>query len=332
MLLRKLAAGLVFLGGVAVVAAADLPAVRFASVGNSHVCLARQMLDLPSKIDVVFLGSSRIRRGLKPETFVEATGGEYETVYNLGRPSRLILRSESIITHLVETGRAPKVVVLEVDLDEIRFGSPGPRQWNRTEPGHLTYAELLAALPADTESRWHLIVDGIRHKLAISVARHFSGITTRVLLSASDKPAPHVCWRNSFDKDDDRRRRHRAQAEDASRQMFGDGPDATDGRFANERTPKAQVELAVLDRIRQRLDAAGTRLVVIRPMGYADPPLAPAVIDKVTALIPEFRAPPDALARQLSRLVIDKNHFGPEGRGLYTRWLAGVVLAEMETP
>lgn len=332
MLLRRLGAAFAVLASVLLVASADMKAVRFASVGNSYVCAARQLMDLPPQVDVVLLGSSRIRRGISPEQLAAQLGPDFQRVYNLGRPFRQILRSESIISYLIESGRIPKVVVLEADIDLFRFEPTGPWGLQPGEPGFLTYRELLAVDATTGEhDTGYLLARAVQTKVAQTASVHFSGLTARILASNRKKP-PTVCWLDSYDVDDAKKQKKREKrAEELAAEGFD--PDvSTDPRFVGTASVAAQVQIATIDRIRTRLSELGVTLVVIRPNGYLDPPLGTEVTDQIKALIPEYAVPPEPLVRQLSKLNIDHSHFGPEGRKLYTEWLAGVIKQRAVQP
>lgn len=206
MLLRRLGAALAALTGVMLIVTADWPEVRFASIGNSQDCAARQLIDLPQQIDVAVLGSSRIRRGVAPDQLSEELGPGLSAAYNFGRPGRQIRRSESNISYLLDTGRTPKVVVLEADIDLFRLEDEG--KWNLpdAEAGYLKYSELFNLVPPDLQHEYgNLWAKAIKAKIGQTVALHLSGLTTKVL-RAHRIPDHAVCWLNRFDRETDTKR------------------------------------------------------------------------------------------------------------------------------
>lgn len=328
MLLRRLGAALAALTGVMLIVSADWPAVRFASVGNSQDCAARQLIDLPQQIDVAVLGSSRIRRGISPDQLSEELGQGLSGVYNFGRPGRQIRRSESNISYLLDTGRTPKVVVLEADIDLFRFEGSG--KWNLPDPeaGYLKYSELFNLVPPDLEQDYgNLWSKAIKAKIGQTVALHVTGLTTKVQ-RARRIPNHTVCWMNRYDRETDTKRLSRERKAEEMTAQFGNVETAFDDRFIGADSVAAQMELASIERVRARLGAVGARLIVIRPNGYSEPPLSDAVVQKLQALIPEFVVPPTDLTRTLGKTNIDEAHFGLEGRTLFTHWLAGVIKQE----
>jgi len=329
LLIRRLGAALLFIAGLGVFASSNLETVRFSSVLNGSVCSAKQVINLPEKIDVALIGSSRIRRGISTEVLKEESRGEFTEVYNFGRPYRQILRSESLIAHLLEAGKRPSIVVLEIDLDVVRMGSDKRWSWSPGEAAFLSLREVLAAVPPTVIARQDIMLRAMEEKLRVALARYLSGDALRIFLGFGEAPET-VCWRPDFDLESEGKQQARATMEAANRAIFGDLEAAIDDRFVPEIGAAGRMELAVLDRIRHRLAEAGVRLVVVRPNGYTAPLLSPAVIGRLSSLVPELRLPPEDLAIKLTRMHMDGSHYSPAGRELFSRWLTGVLLAQAE--
>lgn len=317
--------------GVILVWTADLEIVRFASVGNAHTCSVRQLLDLPSDLDAVFLGSSRVRRGISTKIFSENMDADPKLVFNLGRPGREIFRSESIVSYLIKTGRKPNVVVLEADTDLFQVGDQGQPFWSAREAGFLTFGEIVtAAYSGDPDNGWQRSIQGMQYKMSQTLVRHFTGVTRRVL-GTDAKKAKNVCWRKNYDKETKKKNRKKAARREELSIQYGDIQTSLDERKIDELPELANVEIATIDRIREKLKSIGSHLIIVRQQGYFEPPLSPDVVKGIKEKIPEFVAPPDDVRRIISRQYMDTSHLGPNGRANYTNWLSEVILEQRQS-
>ncbi len=310
----------------------ETPSMRFASVRNSHSCSATQLRNIPKDADAFFIGSSRIRRGISAEAVESHSEGALESAWNLGRPSRQALRSYSIVAQLVKRDIKPKVVVVEVDLNAIRLDDPKGWTWKQDEAGFLSFGEIFN-LPGNAFTQtpgpgFALIADGFRKKLKQMVQLHLTGTSLKVFSQRND-PAQRVCWNEGFDVQKQAKLKKQTKQYKEVVEVFGDPSTSFDTRFREDDSPRRRVELEALSHIRQLARANGIHLVVIRPQAFAEPPLSSDVVSRIQALIPEFRYPPEALVRELSDKHIDRSHFGPEGRELYSKWLAETILGEL---
>lgn len=322
---RRLVALVIVFVGVLLIWTADRDVVRFASVGNAHVCAVRQLLDLPAELDAVFLGSSRVRRGISTTSYSDLMGVDEDRVFNLGRPGREILRSESIISYLIKSGRRPDVVVLEADIDRIQLGDDDRPFWSSRQAGFLTFGEIVSASLAGNRDRgWQRVVQGMHHKMTQTLLRHLSGVTLEVVSSDAGKPQ-NVCWRKGFDRETKKKLERRAMQRAKLREIYKDIETSFDDRFNNEPSELRDVEIAAIERIRQRLKAVGSHLIVVRQQGYLEPPLSADVVKKVQAQVPEFAVPDESTSRRISHQFMDPSHLNPEGRATYTTWLTGVI-------
>lgn len=332
-MLRTLAAVLVFATGAALIALADAPFVRYASVGNSHVCAVQQMASLPQNLDVVILGSSRVRRGVGPNIIADVSGGRFTNVYNLARPGRDIVRNAIMFDELLDTGHTVDLLILEMDLDIIRHGRLPRWNWRPVSAGFAPWKYILLHSPHTTGAHIadpRIVLDGLRLKLQQALKLSTTGIIASVLANPAAGPTT-VCWQDDFDIDRPNLVRGRARALAEVQTRFPN----PDTQFDNARValplgPRARVELQMYAHIRKRAAREGVQLIVVRPQGYGEPALGPRAITDVQQLVPDFRFPPDEMTRRLNRSHIDRNHYGPEGRELFTRWITETALAERE--
>lgn len=330
MIWRRLTAFAIICCGFALVWTADWEVVRFASVGNAHACSARQLLDLPTDVDAVFLGSSRVRRGISTEVFSEKTGTDPKKVFNLGRPGRELLRSESIISYLIKTGRKPDIVVLEADVDLFRLGDQGRPFWSARQAGFLTFNEIItAAYSGSPDKGWQRSIQGIHHKMSQTLVRHLSGVTRKVLGKGAKK-AKKVCWRANYDKETKKKNRKKARRRAELSKQYGNIETSFDERKVDVIPELGIVEIAGINRIREKLKSIDSHLIIVRQQGYFEPPLSSDVIEMISRNIPEFVAPPEEIRREISSQYMDTSHLGPEGRTNYTNWLSGVIVEQRQ--
>jgi hypothetical protein len=330
-MLRKLAAGLVFLAGVSFVLMMDAESIRYANMGNSRACSVRQLQTLPTDAEVFILGSSRMRRGVDPSVWAAESGGVYQSVFNLGRPGEDILRSEAILNDLLDAGYAPKAIVLEADVDPLRSGLRRKWSWSKQLPGVLTWKGIydLSGLirPEGGYARLRLFLEGAQKKMAQATSLVTSGVVLDTVMTRNREPVV-VCWKRDFDVPNELKTKRQSSSLKEMQDRFGDVQTAFDHKFEAPVGQRSTIELAAVRRITAKAESAGIQIIVVRPQAYAQPPLAPEVLAQLVELIPQFRYPPEDLARRLSTLQIDNHHFGPEGRALYTRWLIDTLLAD----
>lgn len=323
---RRFLALAVGLTGVGLIAAADMPVFRFMSVGNSHACLMDQMIFLPEQVDFVALGSSRIRRGISPEIISEHSDGYLGYGINLGKPRRQILRSESVIDFLLDKGRVPKVVILEANLESIRLGEFPNWTWDELEASFITYEQILTGLPEPLSNELRLKARGVYLKLEQSLIRHLTERTWKTIEESSGE-APTMCIRPFHDAMNSTRAvRGRDRALRTVTQTFENPETDFDDRFVKDLTETGLIELRAIDQIREKLQANGVEMIVVRTQAFADPPLSDEVIERIQAYIPEFRTPRGEFARELNMLGVDQTHLGAEGRDMYSKWLAEQIL------
>ncbi|MDX2277556.1 MAG: hypothetical protein NW206_19070 [Hyphomonadaceae bacterium] len=329
-MLRKLAATLVFAAGAALIGFADSPVVRYLSTGKLNACAVRQYQNLPQRVDVLALGSSRMRRGFDPNTFVEASGGRIANVYNLAAPGLHLIRSANTLDDLLDSGHSIGTLIVEADIDALRLGKRSRWNWTPIAARSASWADIFAGSPR-TLGRGQavdprIVLRGALEKLRQVPVLILTGRVARVLAYPSDR-ATTVCFDPNFDVETPGKANSRARAARAALARADELEEGNDNTFVRPRGPKALVEIEVLQRIRERARQAGIRLIVVRPSGFAEAPLHPETVASLKRLVPEFQSPPMELAEQLNDLQIDATHYGPEGRRLYTQWLAEIAIS-----
>lgn len=327
MWLRSLAAIAIIAACIAFLVLINQPIVRYMGVGNSRVCSAQQMLNLPDKIDLVTIGSSRIRQGFSPKSIQEASGGRINVVYNLGRPQRNISRSYYILKDLVDRDIEIKTAVVEADIEALQGSHARKNVLNKVNI-YLwpTYSQVI-----DYETRFGRgfadyvrgFSDKIRQNLVIAAVGE-----VWASYRDSNEPAPLVCAKRTEVTTNPNNKSKQQQRKERLTARFGDPDQSFNEEFKAVDTQHTQIELYFLDQIRQLADGAGINLVFVRPFGYYDRPLSPDVIAKLQEIVPEYRYPPAQFVRDNNENFADGAHLNDVGRNNYSTWLAQALLAE----
>ncbi|MDX2277555.1 MAG: hypothetical protein NW206_19065 [Hyphomonadaceae bacterium] len=332
-MLSRLAAALVFLTGVALMTFADVPFIRYASValeGPKH-CYVNQAQNLPEHMNVLVLGSSRLWAGVDPTAVTEASGGRLANVYNLSAPGMHVVRSASVFDEILRSNRQVDVVVVEMRINALRRGRPRPWFWDTSAAGRATWLDILTKTPrllangAAPDPR--TVLQGLHLKLQQAILTVTTGAAATALINANDEPTP-LCRGDYFFEETASSSARQQDFGDLVRRRFPNPETDFDRAFRGPQGDAALGDLQLLEHIRASARAAGVKVLVVRPQSYAEPALDPQVVQKLTELIPEYRYPPERIARRLNQLVFDGTHYGPEGRLLFSRWLAQTILAE----
>lgn len=335
-MLGKLAAALVFATGVALIVLADAPFVRHASVGNSYVCSSQQLESLPTHMGAVIMGSSRLRRGVDPDILNTASGGRFTNNYNLARTGRDLVRSSIMFDELLDSGHSIDLLILEMDLDAVRHGRFLPWVWRPNSAGYARWEYILRNTPPTAKGAdspdLRIVLDGLRRKLQQALKLTTTGVVAEVLTTPSVGPTT-VCWQDHFDVDRPALARARARAlREVQARFPHPETQLDDGRVGLPLGTRARVELQTYAYIREQARRNNVQLIIVHPQSYGEPALGPRAIADVQNLVPEFRFPPVSMTRQLNLSQIDRHHYGPDGRALFTRWLADVAMAEQQPP
>lgn len=337
-MLRTAAALCILAASVALAMSFDRPEIRFGSAGNSKQCLANQIINMPSDVDVLLLGSSRLRRGVAPHQMTDSLGPDTKA-YNLGRPGFSTPRNYVLLRELFARGARPSVVVVEAEMEAMRgvFKEKRIRRrfsWAADTAAVLSYRDMLdiprSSFDAGLLGQFAFAGTGMLHKIEQGIARTLSG--EQVSVTDTDT-AETVCMMARFDapsaKGAARRARKQQRFEENQSEIFGDLDTAVDDRFDFDENSFTRTELAYLQRIRELVAAHDAKLLVIRLFRYRSPPISTDVRAKLSELVPEQVSPPDAIYRQAGRLFADTSHFDPQGREIYTRWLSGEIAKVM---
>ncbi|WP_095590591.1 hypothetical protein [Actibacterium ureilyticum] len=318
----------------------DRPEIRFGSAGNSQKCLANQIINMPTDVNILLLGSSRMRRGLDPEQLSKSIA-QNPKVYNLGRPGFSASRSYVMLRELFDSGIRPSLLVVEAETEALRGALntkkyARPFTWRADTSSVFSFKDHLTFPVAIAETGylgWSFIVgNGLLSKIERGLALK---LADDIFETDPSQPAKTVCMRETFDNPTPvgiaRAERKKARIEKILNKQFDDLDHEFDDRFNFEDNSFSRAEFHYLQKIRELAQQYDAALIVIRPHHYRSPPPDDNVRAKLTHLIPEYLAPPEQVYRQTAREFMDRSHLNPKGREIYTRWLSqeiAKVLAE----
>ncbi|MEM8751965.1 MAG: hypothetical protein AAGF90_03215 [Pseudomonadota bacterium] len=348
-MLVRLGLAAAFLGAVATlyVSAADFG--RVSSLANSMACYRGLYFgDALDEARAVFVGSSRIRRGLDPDAFAAAEGWPEAAVANLGHPKSSAAFDAALARELA--GRAPlELIVIEVS----------PRSPEQVEREHRAARERRAAadLPlssgvaeelfyvgaswgemaaqvwraAETPALglWDLLRAGAARieRQLVYAARMRNVRQVFAADPAIDGAHGGWCMRRDWLGDEPR---GELQEELITRYRDAFGPDEAGRRWTDPApgryltAPELGLARAALADLAAFGRARGIAVVGIYLPGVATPQPDPAFVDEVEAALGlPVLIPDEALRARLEDEFYDDNvHLNASGRRLLTAWLA----------
>jgi len=312
----------VLLAALAFLLCLDLAPVRHAVVVGMGDCAVRQFVHLPGHVDMMALGSSRVRAAVSTQAIAAASGGVMSANFNLGRSGLSAMRSYVTLRDTLDRGVRPRVVVLEIDLDALQRRDADGRVRLPLHAAIMRWHDigLLLDLHSDlsTVERWRLVLLAAAAKVRGAIIPMLGGAPVTGQLGID---APVADCQAGLDAEQARQgvtelaeRRRTAQA--ALREIALAPADA----------PARREELFFVERVRALCLAHGIGLVVVRPGAAYEPVLSPRALADVRALVPEFDEPPAALVQAAWAEFLDASHMGPGARERYSVWLTGRML------
>ena len=316
----------VLLAALAFLLCVDLTPVRHAAVVGLGGCAVRQITRLPPRVDVVALGSSRVRAGISPAVLTLASGAELAVNMNLGRSGLSAMRSYVTLRDALEQGMRPRFVVFEIDLDALqRADRPGPvrlplhagiMRWRDID----LLLQLHHDLPAIDRARLQLLGAAAKVRGAIIPV-----LGAAPVIGQLGDGALVVDCQAGLDAEQARQgagelAERRGLVPAAAREFSLAPPEAQERRQ----------ELFFIDRARELCHEHGIRLVVVRPGAAYEPALSPSALAVVRALVPEFDEPPAEIVEATWSGFLDAYHMGPSARERYSAWLAGRLMQAID--
>lgn len=176
----------------------DRPAVRYAFVAGGWDCSVQQFVNLPTaNVDLVAIGSSRVRAGLDLEIVAGQSGGEINSYYNFSRTGINPIRNYVIFRDLIEKDLGLKYAYVEINTEAFLARASNNIGIQR-DVGILRFSDLLHLYHAYPSSsvvqRIHTVAASALKKVGDSLVYVASGRIAEANASTDDV-APQVCWR-----------------------------------------------------------------------------------------------------------------------------------------
>lgn len=306
----------VLLATVAFMLCIDFTTVRHAAVVGMGNCAVRQFVRLPETVDVLALGSSRVRAGISPAIMSSASGGALSANFNLGRSGLSAMRSYVTLRDALERGVRPRFVYLEIDIDALA------RTEDRLQlPMHSAIMRwrdigLLLELHSDFTpiERLRLRLLAAAAKVRGAILPVLGGAPLTGLLGGN---GPVLGCQDGLDAVQARR----GASELAERRLIVPAV-ARELDLAPAESRARREELYFVDRVRALCRKHGIRLLVARPGAAYEPALSERSLQQVRALVPEFDEPPADVVKASWGGFLDAYHMGPLARERYSAWLA----------
>lgn len=307
----------------------DQTAFRYNTVANQSTCSVGQFEHLPERVDLVVIGSSRIRRGFSPEIAENHSSGLLVGAVNFGRPGKSIARSYSIVRDILGKKIYPKYIILEVDLDVLTRKPTKAKIPDLRDIGFLKYADALEILYIDDTrpllERIHAVYRHWYLKLKSSIGYLLSGVVAQTYFSIENRFSK-TCFLAGFDRYIPLEFKKLQEQKAYYQSKYGNLDIAFEHKVSlsdiqNSYSWAARAELYYVEKIRILARQHDIRLLVVRFGEAYQPPLSLAAEADIRSLIPEFIHPPAPLVREAWSGFVDTHHMGPLGRSLYTKWL-----------
>lgn len=298
-------------------------------VPDYEVCFVEQLLGLPENIDVLLVGSSRIRYAVDPFVLDEALGNTAGTSFNIGRNGDTPERTYALIKDILQSGISVETVVIDFRLHDFYYNEP-VEQWRRIGMGAMRHSDLPhyhAAFPQQRGIAGQVLLQATETKLAHGIRMLLNG---QILssMSISDPAVKPDCLHQN------RPISAKTQARDAARiEKFVQRFSVSDVRVQDKWAyleqgydspqlfPRAQLALYFLEETRRLTEEYGAELKVISPPMYKEIPMSAAAKRDLRTWIPELILPTDDAIIAAQTGYFDTRHMGEPLRKLYTQWL-----------
>lgn len=313
----------------------DSLTIRVSALGNSHDCYLKLARDMPSRVDVLLIGSSRVRRGIVPELLGELLGSAKQplTVVNWGRP----FRDPDLDLALFDTLTRDSTVTLaaiEVNVGERR---PIERLTNKTRSASAApilarfdflFTRFVTVEGMGLVERLYELVSALRLKIEgasrILLTGRVGEKGDRTGAEAFDDSRPGICWLtqwNSPSADSSKPpQKRRAAFEARHGTWFADGYEEVS--FLSDAVWARTV--LTLKEIVHLANARGIDVVFFyQPEYFVWPPSPQFSVAFEKAIgAPLFVPDKSILNRLQDGGFKDASHLTARGREITTRWLA----------
>lgn len=309
----------------------DQPAVRYAFVRGGWQCSVQQFVNLPRDVDMIAIGSSRVRAGLDLNMVAARSGGQVSQPYNFSRTGRSPMRNYVIFRDIVERGTDLKFAYVEIDTAAFADTTQGQPLAVDRDVGFQRYGDILQVFHAFADrpvlERAHNIAAQSLKKIGDSIVFLFSGRIAEAN-SQNGEPAPHVCWREYYNtKTAGKTRRIEKQKADYEA-TFGDLWVAESDTVKSFRSRRAVLEAYYFGLVRDLARKHGIKLVTSRHWRAYEPPLTAASLAELKLRFPEFIYPEADFVRSTWADFLDATHMFAGSRERFSHWFADQLFAQ----
>lgn len=331
---------LVFVCAIGALFATDSLAIRAGIFPDT--CFYKLANEVPSEVDILIVGSSRMRRGIDPDQLASLLGVPKLRVVNFGHGGSVLDADYLLVDDLLRTRRISLVLVeanIEPKLDaKIQVGySTYP--YTRYFIQFATLRQILVNpfVPSDQPFGLRLY-DSLNLLLAKveSAARlASSGRPSRLLSRKKNKNSdladrPNICWHARFEdaaasgprlqKAENGKKRRREEFYSTHADWLEDGFFMPVLFFDRER----QIQVAFMRQIVRLAEQHGSRIAFINLRQYFTWPPGPDFVKEFDEQIGAPLLVPDKEFLQTLQKsgYRDPSHLSASGRAAYTTWLA----------
>lgn len=308
----------------------DRPNVRYAFVGGGWECSVRQFMNLPSEqIDMIAIGSSRVRAGLDLNLVASLSNGEVQSAYNFSRTGISAMRNYVLFRDLLEKGIRLKYAYVEIDTEAFLKERDYQLGVYR-DVGFLKFSDLrhlYHAYPsASLSQRIHTVAANSMKKVGDALILVLSGRVSEAN-AGSEEEAPHVCWRPYYDTKTPRKEAAIAKRRAEFEERYGDIWTVEYDVVQDFETASGEVETYGFNLIRELAADNDVVLVSGRHWRAYEPPISQASLSALQERFPEFIHPDHDFVRSTWGDYVDTTHMFAGSRERFSRWLAEQVFA-----
>jgi hypothetical protein len=331
---------LVFVCAFGALLATDSLAIRAGIFPDT--CFYKLAREVPSEVDVLIVGSSRMRRGIDPDQLASLLGIPKLRVINFGHGGSVLDTDYLLVDDFLRT-RKIALVLVEANIE--------PKLDARTQVGYSTYPytryfiqfatlrQLLVNpfIPSDQPVGLRLYdsLNLLLAKMESAARSTFSGRLARLLWRKKNKNSdladrPNICWHTRFEDGaaSEARLQKAENGKKRRREEFyaTHGDWLEDGFFASVLfvDRERQIQVAFMRQIVRLAEEHGSRIAFINLRQYFTWPPGPEFVKEFDERIGAPLLVPDKEFLQSIQQngYRDSSHLSAAGRSAYTTWLA----------
>ena len=330
---------LVFVCAIGVLLAMDSIAIRAGIFPDP--CFYRLAREIPSEVDVLIVGSSRMRRGIDPDQLASLLGIPKLRVVNFGHGGSVLDTDYLLVDDLLRTRHIALILVeanIEPKLDPKTQVGYSSYPFTRYFIQFATFRQLLTNpfIPSDQPVGLRLYdsLNLLSAKIESAARSTSSGRLSRLLWPRKNKNSdlvdrPNICWHSRFDDLEPGPQLQKAEGhkERRRREFYSAHADWLEGGFFmpvlfvdRER----QIQVAYMQQIVRIADERGSRIAFVNLRPYFTWPPGPEFVTEFAERIgAPFLVPDKEWLQSIQQDGYhDPGHLSASGRAAYTAWLA----------